>query len=287
MPARAPSPDPLECRAKRDVAVTSATRPDVERAREDASWAAPPDPVLRVGCAGWNLPSAHRAEFGNGASLLARYATRFNAVEINSSFYRPHRRQTYERWAASTPSGFAFSVKVPKVITHELRLAGATAALDRFLEQAKGMGSKLGCLLVQLPPSLVFDARVADRFGTQLRRRYIAGVALEPRHASWFSPAADTLLSTFRFARVLADPVRHDAGQAPGGWPGTIYLRLHGSPRVYWSGYDDALLVPLARRLLEATREAEHCWCVFDNTAAGKAVGDALRLNGSLSSPSR
>jgi uncharacterized protein YecE (DUF72 family) len=267
--------------------VTSATRPDVERAREDARCAAPPDPVLRVGCAGWNLPTAHRADFGDGASQLASYATRFNAVEINSSFYRPHRRQTYERWAASTPPGFAFSVKVPKVITHELRLAGAVAMLEGFLEQAQGLETKLHWLLVQLPPSLVFDARVAARFGSQLRRRYDRAVALEPRHASWFSPAADTLLSTFRFARVLADPVRHDAGRAPGGWPRTIYLRLHGSPRVYWSGYDDALLEPLARRLLEASRETEHCWCVFDNTAAGASVGDALRLIAHMSSQSR
>lgn len=242
------------------------------------------DPSLhpRIGCAGWSLPHAHRAAFGEGDSQLARYATRLNAVEINSSFYRPHRRQTYERWAATTPPGFAFSVKLPKAITHELRLAAAMPAFDPFLEQARGLGAKLGCLLVQLPPSLAFESRLAGRFGAQLRQRYDGPVAVEPRHASWFLPEADTLLAKFEFARVLADPVRHDAGAAPGGWHKSVYLRLHGSPRMYWSRYEDALLASLAARLSLAAREVDHCWCVFDNSAAGESVGDALRLRDEL-----
>lgn len=234
--------------------------------------------TVRIGCAGWSLPSAHRAAFGEGESQLARYATRLSAVEINSSFYRPHRRQTYERWAAGTPADFAFSVKLPKTITHELRLAAAMPAFDPFLEQAQGLGPKLRCLLVQLPPSLSFDSRLVGRFGAQLRRRFSGTVAVEPRHASWFTPEADALLARFEFARVLADPVRHGAGAAPGGWPRALYLRLHGSPRVYWSRYDDALLEALAARLSLAVGDADDCWCIFDNTAAGAAVGDALRL---------
>lgn len=244
----------------------------------------PTDPTLdsRIGCAGWSLPRAHRDAFGEGDSQLARYATRLNAVEINSSFYRPHRRQTYERWAASTPPGFAFSVKLPKAITHALRLAAAMPAFDIFLEQAQGLGAKLRCLLVQLPPSLGFDARLAGTFGAQLRRRYSGPVAVEPRHASWFSAEADALLAKFEFARVLADPVRHDAGTAPGGWHKTLYLRLHGSPRMYWSRYEDALLASLAARLALAARDVDDCWCIFDNSAAGESVGDALRLRDEL-----
>ena len=72
---------------------------------------------LRVGCAGWSVASG-RTEFGAGESVLERYATRFDTVEINSSFYRPHRRSTYQKWASLTPDGFRFSVKVPKAITH-------------------------------------------------------------------------------------------------------------------------------------------------------------------------
>ena len=84
-------------------------------------------------------------------------------MEINSSFYRPHRTATYERWAASVPEDFRFAVKVPKAITHERRLKDASDLLDRFLSEAGGLGPKLGPLLVQLPPSLSFQAGIADR----------------------------------------------------------------------------------------------------------------------------
>src|ERR1700710_2534323 len=112
---------------------------------------------LWIGTAGWGVPSRYAGELPSGGSHLARYATRLNAVEINSSFYRPHQRKTYERWAASVPLDFRFAVKLPRAITHDARLAEADAALEVFHTQVSGLGRKLGPLLVQLPPSLVFD----------------------------------------------------------------------------------------------------------------------------------
>jgi len=103
-------------------------------------------------------------------------------------------------------------------------------------------------------------------------------VALEPRHASWFTPEADALLARHRIGRVLADPVLHDAAVAPGGWPGLVYVRMHGTPRVYWSAYDDALLARVAQRLRQAQAEGAECWCILDNTASGAAVANALTL---------
>lgn len=236
-----------------------------------------PEPP-RVGCAGWSLPRALWPVFPAEGSHLERYAQRFDAVEIDTSFYRPHRRETYERWAAATPVSFRFAVKLPKTVTHERRLADAMPALDEFLAQVGGLGDRLGCLVVQLPPSLAFDAGVVRRFLEGLLRRHEGAVVLEPRHRSWFAPAVDALLSRFRVARVLADPVLFDEAGAPGGWPGLVYLRLHGSPRRYWSAYDDALLSRLARRLALAREEGARCWCILDNTAAGEATGNALTL---------
>jgi len=77
---------------------------------------------------------------------------------------------------------------------------------------------------------------------------------------------------------VLADPVLFDEAAAPGGWPGLVYLRLHGSPRRYWSAYDDAVLERLASRLRLAQADGAECWCIFDNTAGGEAVGNAMTL---------
>jgi uncharacterized protein YecE (DUF72 family) len=106
-------------------------------------------------------------------------------VEINSSFYRPHLAKTYQRWKCSVPPGFRFSVKVPKLITHELRLQHCETALDEFLEQCSHLGETLGCLLVQLPPSLSYERSVAARFFSALRQRFGGAVVLEPRHPTW------------------------------------------------------------------------------------------------------
>ena len=240
--------------------------------------AAEPVQPWRIGCAGWSLPRALWPVFPPEGSHLERYAQRFDAVEIDTSFYRPHRRETYERWAASTPEGFRFAVKLPKAVTHERRLVDAMPAFEEFAAQAGGLGNKLGALVVQLPPSLAFDAGVVRGFFSALRRRHPGEVVLEPRHRSWITPQAEGLLSIFEVARVLADPVLFDEAAAPGGWPGLVYLRLHGSPRRYWSAYGDDLLARLAQRLQLAKEEGAQCWCVFDNTAGGEATGNALAL---------
>jgi uncharacterized protein YecE (DUF72 family) len=237
-----------------------------------------PLPSLRIGCAGWSLPRGLWPDFPSEGSHLERYAQRFDAAEIDTSFYRPHRRETYERWAASTPDGFRFAVKLPQSITHEKRLLDAMPEFEAFIAQVDGLRAKLGCLVVQLPPSLAFDAGTVKRFLSALRRRHGGPVALEPRHRSWFAPEAESLLSRLHVARVLADPVLFDEAAAPGGWPGLVYLRLHGSPRRYWSAYDDALLERLASRLRLAQGEGAECWCIFDNTAGGEAVGNATTL---------
>jgi uncharacterized protein YecE (DUF72 family) len=230
-----------------------------------------------IGCAGWSIPREHADHFSAAGSHLERYAGRFSAVEINSSFYRPHRPATYARWAAAVPSGFRFAVKVPREITHTRRLADAADLLDRFLAEIGGLGDKLGPLLVQLPPSLVFDAAVARQFLTALRQRFNGAVVCEPRHRSWFEIAAERLLTRQRVARVAADPALVPAGAVPGGWDGLAYYRLHGSPRMYYSSYSPEYLSTLADRLRESARAAA-LWCIFDNTALGAATANALDL---------
>ncbi len=205
-----------------------------------------------VGCAGWSIPKEHGARFPEGGTHLARYAARFPAVEINSSFYKPHRPATYARWAASVPPDFRFAVKVPKAATHERRLADAGEVLDRFLEEATRLEGKLGPLLVQIPPSLAFSATLAAGFLAALRDRFEGDVAFEPRHASWFAPAPERLLTEYRVARVAADPAVVPAAAEPGGWNGLVYYRLHGSPEIYYSDYPDESLRALAETLASA-----------------------------------
>lgn len=195
-----------------------------------------------IGTAGWSIAARYRDAFSDQGSHLERYAERFNAAKINSSFYRPHRRATYERWAASVPSAFRFSVKLPRSITHEHRLGGTEALIASFAEQSGGLGEKLGMILVQLPPSLIFDPAVADDFFKALDAATIAPIACEPRHPSWFSAEADGLLHKRRVARVAADPARVIGGELPGGTASFRYFRLHGSPVMYRSSYDEERL---------------------------------------------
>lgn len=232
--------------------------------------------MIHLGCAGWSLPRQYADAFPAPGSHLQRYATGLNAVEINSSFYRPHRPETYARWAASVTADFRFAVKLPKHITHELRLRGAMPALETFLAQCGQLGEHLGCLLVQLPPSLDYARETAWPFFADLRARYTGPVALEPRHVSW--RAAHPMLSDLQIAQVAASPSRFDTDAQPGGWPGLVYWRLHGEPRIYHSAYADACLRRLAEQLQRSRAAGVPTWCIFDNTASGAAVGDALRM---------
>jgi uncharacterized protein YecE (DUF72 family) len=236
-----------------------------------------PSETVRVAVAGWSIPKEYNEHFPAAGSHLERYSARFPAVEINSSFYKSHRPVTYARWADSVPESFRFSVKVPKSVTHERRLVDVSAVLDSFLAEVSQLGDKLGPLLVQLPPSLPFDAEVAETFFTVLTNRFDGRVAVEPRHASWFKPAAERLLTKYCVARVAADPAVVPAAAEPGGWDGLVYYRWHGSPKVYYSSYADEQLEALAATLTRAARSAQ-VWCVFDNTAAFAATANALHI---------
>ena len=240
---------------------------------------------IRIGCTGWSLPAAVAEAFPVEGGHLARYAGRFGAVEISSSFYRHHLPRTYARWAAAVPAGFRFAVKLPRAVTHEARLGPAgRPALARFLAEVAALGDRCGPLLAQLPSSLAFDPARTTAFFADLAARTDAAVACEPRHPSWFTGAADALLADPAVARVAADPAVAPAAGAPGGWGGLVYRRLHGSPAIYRSPYPPAALAALATTV---AGEAEHApvWCFFDNTADGAAPRDALVLMALLGQP--
>ena len=236
----------------------------------------PAPPSLVIGTAGWTVPKQVAEQFPYGPSALARYAGRFSGAEINTTFYRPHKPETYRRWAATVPAHFRFAVKAPKTITHERRLVEAGNLFARFVDEIAELGGKVGPLLFQLPPKLDFDAATAAAFFGSARRIWDGPIILEPRHVTWFGEDANRLLVDLRISRAGADPLRAPDGDRPGGEPGICYLRLHGSPRVYFSSYTDEQLAAV-RDIILASAAAEK-WCVFDNTASGAAAADALRL---------
>jgi uncharacterized protein YecE (DUF72 family) len=243
-----------------------------------------PNQRILIGTAGWSLPRVEQPHFPSVGTHLERYASRFAAVEINSSFHRSHKPAIWARWRDAVPPGFQFSVKMPKAITHTARLDVSGDVIAAFLEEISVLETKLGCLLVQLPPSLAYDATIAGRFFERLKVCTAVPIACEPRHASWFKPAADGLLRQFNIARVAADPARVPAASEPGGSRDFSYFRLHGSPKVYYSSYPDEFIHHLANRLQRETEEDRVVWCIFDNTTLGAATRNAIDLSTMLAS---
>ncbi len=244
--------------------------------------------MIVVGTAGWSIPRAAASSFPGPGTHLERYARVLGGTEINSSFYRPHASAVYSRWAASTPESFRFSVKLPRSITHEARLRRVGPLLDAFLAEVAGLGAKLGPILVQLPPSLEFEAATARRFFRLLRKRHAGSVVCEPRHVSWTSGAADTLLGENLVGRVIADPPRpraHQELRGAAGHAGALaYYRLHGWPRMYWSRYSLDRIEAWAEQVRALAAATTDVWCTFDNTASGAAAQNAVELLGTLQS---
>jgi len=229
--------------------------------------------VCRIGCAGWNLPKYLRDP---SLSYLERYAQLFNCVEINSSFYRHHRPKTYARWADAVPEDFRFSVKAPKAITQSAEVVKVT--IDRFLNEIRELGGKLGPLLIQFPPKAAFNRSVASELFLSFREKFNGEIVCEPRHATWFELEAYELLKAYSISLVVADPK-----PVPGA-PGVLeressYYRLHGAPRIYYSEYTEEFLRQFKRNV---ALNRGGTWVIFDNTALGYAYRNALSLMGSL-----
>ncbi len=225
-----------------------------------------------IATAAWSIPRAVAAAFPEEGSGLARYAAVFSGVEVNSTFYRRHKTSTFERWAASTPAGFRFAVKLPREITHERAMKDIGQPFGVFLQDIAPLGEKRGPLLCQLPPSLRFDRERFEAAFAAMRALDQGPIMIEVRHRSWASEEALALLRRYAIDRVLADPALV--------WPASDfrelphYVRLHGKPRVYYSSYSDAEIRAFAELL------GPDSWCVFDNTASGAAIENALTMLG-------
>lgn len=223
-----------------------------------------------IATAAWSIPQKVADRFAQEGSSLTRYASVFDGVEINSTFYRRHKASTYARWAGSVPDSFRFAVKIPKEITHTRAMKDIAEPFGAFLEDIRPLGAKRGPLLCQLPPSLAFDADALDSAFNTVRNADDGPIVIEVRHKSWASAEALDLLKSYAINRVLADP--------PPVWPmedfdmPPKYVRLHGKPKIYYSSYADEQIRPFSDVL------AADSWCVFDNTASGAAIDNALTL---------
>lgn len=226
-----------------------------------------------IGTAGWSIPKISAEHFLGQGTHLQRYGQCFNAVEINSSFYREHLPRSYIRWASEVPDHFRFSVKLSRTFIHDCALKPRARDLFASLETIQLLGEKLGVILIQLPASMEFHPKKAERFYQLIRKKYPGPLVLEARNLSWLERESQKLMQEFNISKVLADPE-----QCPGGpkrlnrHGGVTYYRLHGSPIIYRSSYSKLFLKKLAKEI----SGLKNVWCIFDNTAFGAATENAL-----------
>lgn len=245
----------------------------------------PPDkPILRIGTSGLVLPVPNKQAFPEefrAGSRLAYYASLFNSIEVNSSFYRVPMPSTFSKWAAEVPPGFRFTVKLWRGITHVSGLRFLPVDVNRFMFAAHQLGSKKGCLLIQLPPGLTVNGAGQQRNNTAQLERLLEKVcladpgrtwtiAVEFRHRSWYIPALAELLNRYGAGRVSHDMPDSAMTGLPGDTP-FVYLRFHGPAGDYKGGYSNTVLEGWARRIRGWQDAGKEVWVYFNNT-----IGDAL-----------
>jgi uncharacterized protein YecE (DUF72 family) len=211
---------------------------------------------------------------------LAWYAGRFRTVELNNPFYRAPSRENFIRWSASTPQGFLFAVKVPRVVSHTRRLRETREPLARFLEAAGELGPKLGPLLVQLPPQFHLHLGTLEDFLATIppSHRWV----LEVRHPSWQVPDVYERLAARGMA--LCVPVGGRVQPDLVTTADFTYIRMHAGEEP-GGGFGEEQLVLWAGRIRALARSGKDVYVYFNNDRGGHAPRDAARL-GALLRPS-
>jgi len=235
-------------------------------------------PRLVIGTSGWSYPEWRR-DFYAGVpqrKWLAHYASRFSGIEVNATFYRRQRFETYQRWHDETPPGFVFSVKGHRAVTHYRKLADVSASVAQMKEDLKPLGKKLAVVLWQLPPGLHRDDALIKGFLVHLNVWPETRHVLEFRHESWFCDQVAEGLENHRMGTVISDAANWPRWDRVTG--GLAYIRLHGGMETYVSEYGDGGLRPWAERINAWRRSGNDVHVYFDNDIGGAAPRDAERL---------
>ncbi len=230
-----------------------------------------------IGTSGWHYDHWQHLFYPDKlarAKWLGFYARNFNTVELNSSFYRLPSEQAFANWHNSTPSGFTFAVKASRFITHIKRLNDSKEPLDTFVERAKILGEKLGPILYQLPPSMHRDDARLESFLSLLPQ----GIkhVFEFRHKSWLDDEVFEIMRRYNVGLCVFDMPRFSCPLV--ATADFVYLRFHGSTRLYSSSYSDDELAEWARGITGLPSAVKSVYAYFNNDVGACAVRNAITL---------
>ncbi len=242
---------------------------------------------LYIGTSNIVLPVPNKQSFPPAfidKSRLAFYASIFNSLEVNSSFYKIPMPATTARWAAEVPRQFRFSFKLLKDITHSKTSVPDEKLIKQFMQVIDQVGEKKGSLLIQLPAGAPFDlSRFEDLLAGvhQYNQNQQWAVNVELRHEQWYIGETHELLREYQAGLVV-----HDMKGAPADfkdWTGTVYLRFHGPESRYRGSYTSAFLASQATQIRTWLDHGKTVYVYFNNTL-GDAFGNVTTLKGLLAS---
>ena len=223
-----------------------------------------------IGTSGFSYPAWRGSFYPHklpAAEMLAFYASKLGAVELNNSFYRMPKPSLLARWAAQTPASFRFALKSPRQITHMRRLRNTGLAVSRLARAVRSLGARRGPILFQLPPNLRKDIGLLDAFLAALPDGLRA--TIEFRHPSWLADDAYAVLQRHDAALCVADAEELSTPfEATAGWG---YLRLRRA------GYDRAALRRWAKRLRAQRFDTAYVFFKHEEAGAGPALAQAFR----------
>ncbi|BEH00267.1 DUF72 domain-containing protein [Bacteroides sedimenti] len=236
---------------------------------------------LFIGTSGWSYKHWTGVFYPEEISpdkYLEYYLTKFDSVELNSSFYHLPFKSTVDGWVRRTPERFRFCIKLSRFITHQKHLLNIEEAMANYFAVFRRMKSRLGPVLVQLPPGLYYDKDLICYFLDLLNEKYSGyRFAIEVRHQSWVRDEFFDLLSRNSVAFVIAD----SGGQFPYADAMTtdyVYIRFHGRELIYASDYDEADLEYYAKKIRGWQSEGKDVWAFFNNDYSGYAPKNASKL---------
>jgi uncharacterized protein YecE (DUF72 family) len=239
--------------------------------------------AVRVGCSGWNYPHWREVVYPRGLPprrWLEHYATLFDTVEVNNTFYRLPSRDAVAAWVEQTPPGFLFAVKASRFLTHMKRLTDMGRGVERFYERIEPLveSPKLGPVLWQLPENF---HRNDERLAGALQRLPPGRHCFEFRHPSWFMPEVYDLLREHGAALVIGDHPerRFQTHELTADW---TFIRFHHGSRGRNGNYSERELETWRRRI-DGWRQRVEVFAYFNNDWQGYAVRNGLWLKERLS----
>jgi uncharacterized protein YecE (DUF72 family) len=233
---------------------------------------------VRIGCSGWNYPHWRERVYPRGVPQrrwLEHYATLFDTVEVNNTFYRLPKRESVAAWVEETPPNFLFAVKASRFLTHMKRLTDMGRGVERFYERIAPLveSPKMGPVLWQLPETFHRDD---ERLAFALERLPPGRHCFEFRHPSWFAGDVYAVLREHVVALVIGDhPERpFQAHELTADW---TFVRFHYGSRGRNGNYSERELETWARRIAQWRRRAD-VYAYFNNDWEGYAVRNGLKL---------